>query len=77
VALTFRASTVCDEFGFALPWLITSLAGDYEHAVESSNTAAAITSVLYPNDHTTCAFLVSLVLLHSDVDHGKSGKSFV
>ncbi|KAH7922471.1 glycosyltransferase family 35 protein [Leucogyrophana mollusca] len=28
-------------------------AGDYEHAVESSNSAAAITSVLYPNDHTT------------------------
>ncbi|KAJ3826219.1 glycogen phosphorylase [Lentinula raphanica] len=27
-------------------------AGDYEHAVESSNSAAAITSVLYPNDHT-------------------------
>ena len=30
------------------------LAGDYERAVESSNSAAAITSVLYPNDHTTC-----------------------
>ncbi|KAK7046012.1 Non-essential glycogen phosphorylase [Paramarasmius palmivorus] len=29
-------------------------AGDYERAVESSNSAAAITSVLYPNDHTTC-----------------------
>jgi glycogen phosphorylase len=29
-------------------------AGDYEHAIESSNSAAAITSVLYPNDHTTC-----------------------
>ncbi|TFK97616.1 glycogen phosphorylase [Pterulicium gracile] len=28
-------------------------AGDYEKAVESSNSAAAITSVLYPNDHTT------------------------
>ncbi|KAG1767353.1 glycosyltransferase family 35 protein [Suillus placidus] len=28
-------------------------AGDYERAVESSNSAAAITSVLYPNDHTT------------------------
>ncbi|EEB86849.1 hypothetical protein MPER_16044, partial [Moniliophthora perniciosa FA553] len=27
--------------------------GDYERAVESSNSAAAITSVLYPNDHTT------------------------
>ncbi|GBE87017.1 Glycogen phosphorylase [Sparassis crispa] len=27
-------------------------AGDYERAVESSNSAAAITSVLYPNDHT-------------------------
>ena len=29
-------------------------AGDYERAVEASNSAAAITSVLYPNDHTTC-----------------------
>jgi len=28
-------------------------AGDYESAIESSNSAAAITSVLYPNDHTT------------------------
>ncbi|PCH42943.1 glycosyltransferase family 35 protein [Wolfiporia cocos MD-104 SS10] len=28
-------------------------AGDYERAVESSNSAAAITAVLYPNDHTT------------------------
>lgn len=28
-------------------------AGDYEHAIESSNSAAAITSVLYPNDQTT------------------------
>ncbi|KAI0060095.1 glycosyltransferase family 35 protein [Artomyces pyxidatus] len=27
-------------------------AGDYERAVETSNSAAAITSVLYPNDHT-------------------------
>jgi starch phosphorylase len=30
----------------------TSTAGNYEGAVESSNSAAAITSVLYPNDHT-------------------------
>ncbi|EKM76820.1 hypothetical protein AGABI1DRAFT_130848 [Agaricus bisporus var. burnettii JB137-S8] len=28
-------------------------AGNYEAAVESSNSAAAITSVLYPNDHTS------------------------
>ncbi|KII90237.1 glycosyltransferase family 35 protein [Plicaturopsis crispa FD-325 SS-3] len=28
-------------------------AGDYGAAVESSNSASAITSVLYPNDHTT------------------------
>ncbi|KIP06577.1 glycosyltransferase family 35 protein [Phlebiopsis gigantea 11061_1 CR5-6] len=28
-------------------------AGDYERAIESSNSAAAITSVLYPNDHTS------------------------
>ncbi|KAI0078412.1 glycosyltransferase family 35 protein [Panus rudis PR-1116 ss-1] len=28
-------------------------AGDYERAVEASNSAAAITSVLYPNDHTS------------------------
>ncbi|KAI0053516.1 glycosyltransferase family 35 protein [Auriscalpium vulgare] len=28
-------------------------AGDYERAVETSNSAAAITSVLYPNDHTS------------------------
>ncbi|KDQ52459.1 glycosyltransferase family 35 protein [Jaapia argillacea MUCL 33604] len=28
-------------------------AGNYEQAVESSNSAAAITAVLYPNDHTT------------------------
>ena len=32
-------------------------AGDYERAIEASNSAAAITSVLYPNDHTTCVFL--------------------
>lgn len=32
------------------------LAGNYEKAVESSNSAEAITSVLYPNDHTTCAY---------------------
>jgi starch phosphorylase len=31
-----------------------SAAGDYEKAIESSNSAAAITSVLYPNDHTSC-----------------------
>ncbi|KJA26532.1 glycosyltransferase family 35 protein [Hypholoma sublateritium FD-334 SS-4] len=30
-------------------------AGNYEGAVEASNSASAITSVLYPNDHTTCA----------------------
>jgi starch phosphorylase len=28
-------------------------AGNYERSVESSNSAAAITSVLYPNDHTS------------------------
>ncbi|KZT25028.1 glycosyltransferase family 35 protein [Neolentinus lepideus HHB14362 ss-1] len=33
-------------------------AGDYEAAVESSNSAAAITAVLYPNDHTTCKLFV-------------------
>ncbi|KAG2359351.1 glycosyltransferase family 35 protein [Suillus spraguei] len=33
------------------PWELPP--GDYERAVESSNSAAAITSVLYPNDHTT------------------------
>ena len=32
--------------------LITFVAGNYEKAVESSNSAEAITSVLYPNDHT-------------------------
>ena len=31
-------------------------AGDYERAIEASNSAAAITSVLYPNDHTSCTF---------------------
>ena len=30
------------------------VAGNYEAAVEASNSAEAITSVLYPNDHTTC-----------------------
>jgi starch phosphorylase len=38
-----------------LTWWLTFLlttAGNYERAVESSNSAAAITSVLYPNDHT-------------------------
>jgi starch phosphorylase len=29
-------------------------AGNYEGAVEASNSAAAITSVLYPNDNTSC-----------------------
>ncbi|KAG5642659.1 hypothetical protein DXG03_002371 [Asterophora parasitica] len=32
-------------------------AGNYEGAVESSNSAEAITSVLYPNDHTSCKSL--------------------
>lgn len=32
------------------------IAGDYERAIESSNSAAAITSVLYPNDHTSCEY---------------------
>jgi glycogen phosphorylase len=34
--------------------LFWDTAGDYERAIESSNSAAAITSVLYPNDHTSC-----------------------
>jgi hypothetical protein len=33
---------------------IIAVAGNYERAVESSNSAAAITAVLYPNDHTSC-----------------------
>jgi len=33
-------------------FLIFFLAGNYEGAVEASNSADAITSVLYPNDHT-------------------------
>ena len=32
--------------------LLWDAAGNYEGAVESSNSAEAITSVLYPNDHT-------------------------
>jgi starch phosphorylase len=35
-------------------------AGNYERAVESSNSAAAITSVLYPNDHTSCTLHLTL-----------------
>ncbi|KAF7290501.1 Alpha-1,4 glucan phosphorylase [Mycena kentingensis (nom. inval.)] len=35
------------------PSLNSFNAGNYEAAVESSNSAAAITSVLYPNDHTS------------------------
>jgi hypothetical protein len=34
--------------------IVPRLAGDYERAVEASNSAEAITSVLYPNDNTTC-----------------------
>ena len=33
-------------------------AGNYEGAVEASNSAAAITSVLYPNDHTYVAHFI-------------------
>ena len=33
-------------------------AGNYEGAVEASNSAAAITSVLYPNDHTYVTHLI-------------------
>ena len=33
-------------------------AGNYEGAVEASNSAAAITSVLYPNDHTYVLHLI-------------------
>jgi starch phosphorylase len=35
-------------------------AGNYERAVESSNSAATITSVLYPNDHTPCTLHTTL-----------------
>lgn len=42
---------------FSLIWLMRrSPAGDYERAVEASNSAAAITSVLYPNDNTGCKY---------------------
>ena len=34
------------------------VAGNYEGAVEASNSAAAITSVLYPNDHTYVGQLI-------------------
>ena len=40
------------------------LAGDYERAVEASNSAEAITSVLYPNDNTTCESQLSQFTLH-------------
>ena len=33
-------------------------AGNYEGAVEASNSAAAITSVLYPNDNTCVLHLI-------------------
>lgn len=36
------------------------IAGDYEKAVASSNSAEAITSVLYPNDHTTCTYFYAV-----------------
>jgi len=39
------------------------LAGNYEGAVEASNSAVAITSVLYPNDHTyVLVFSLSCIL---------------
>ena len=41
------------------------LAGDYERAVEASNSAEAITSVLYPNDNTTCQSLLSRFTSHA------------
>ena len=31
-------------------------------AIESSNSAAAITSVLYPNDHTSCKSIAMLLI---------------
>ena len=36
--------------------MMVIIAGDYERAVESSNSASAITSVLYPNDNTCVPF---------------------
>ena len=54
--------------GFWL-WFV---AGDYERAIESSNSAAAITSVLYPNDHTTCK--LSSRILHFGADSLVVGK---
>ena len=55
------------------------VAGDYERAVEASNSAAAITSVLYPNDHTTCEHMKLLRasrLLVSWIDCSWKGASF-
>ena len=37
--------------------MMVIVAGDYERAVESSNSASAITSVLYPNDNTCVSSL--------------------
>ena len=42
------------------------IAGDYEGAVEASNSAAAITSVLYPNDYTYVSHLIFFHLTNAD-----------
>ena len=47
-------------FGPVVDFSLTT-AGNYERAVESSNSAAAITSVLYPNDHT-CVLLTFFMI---------------
>jgi starch phosphorylase len=55
------ASSTFVPIRFADKW--RSVAGNYEGAVESSNSAAAITSVLYPNDHTYVYFFQSRLVI--------------
>jgi len=45
------------------------LAGDYERAVEASTSAEAITSVLYPNDNTTCESSFAIQIANLVPDH--------
>jgi glucan phosphorylase len=54
VVSIYNLSMVCIFIEHCFVMLIRLLAGNYEQAVEASNSAAAITAVLYPNDNTTC-----------------------
>src|SRR6266404_3928721 len=72
----FRASTVCRCPCLDAPYItlnFIALAGNYERAVDSSNSAAAITSVLYPNDHTSCMLHPTFCIIQVLIGDSREG----